>query len=58
MAMYLAWEVCGLRQREIGEEFGISLFAVSKAIWRVEKVRREDGRVAKAVDKLIAAVQA
>lgn len=32
--MTLAWEVCGLGQREIGRECGVGPYAVSKAIAR------------------------
>jgi hypothetical protein len=35
VAMALAWEVCGLNQREISRQFGVGPYAVSKASGRV-----------------------
>jgi putative transposase len=52
VAMALAWEVCGLNQREIGQEFGVSPYAVSKAIARAATLAAETGRVGRAVRQL------
>jgi predicted RNA polymerase sigma factor len=46
--MALAWEVCGLNQREIGRQFGVGPYAVSKAIARATELAAEgsgSGRV-------------
>jgi putative transposase len=52
-AMALAWEVCGLGQREIGRQFGVGPHAVSKAIARMAALRRDGGTVGGAVERLI-----
>jgi putative transposase len=52
VAMALAWQVCGLNQREIGQEFGVSSYAVSKAITRAAKLAAETGKVGQAVRRL------
>jgi hypothetical protein len=48
----LAWEVCGLGQREIGREFGVGQHAVSKAIARTAALRRVGGTVGRALKRL------
>lgn len=58
VAIYLAWEACGLAQREIGPNFGVGYFAVSKAIRRAEQLAREDPRVAKVVSRLLTGFKA
>ena len=40
-AAYLAFEGCGISQREIGEYFKINQSAVSQAIGRLEKKWKE-----------------
>ena len=52
VAMALAWEVCGLGQREIGREFGVGPHAVSKAIAQVAALRRGGGKVGRALERL------
>ena len=52
VAMALAWEVCGLNQREIGQEFGVSAYAVSKAIARAADLAAETGKMGRAVRQL------
>ena len=52
VAMALAWDVCGLNQREIGQEFGVSPYAVSKAIARAAGLAAETGKVGRAVRQL------
>jgi len=52
-AMTLAWEICGLGQREIGREFGVSPHAVGKAIALTAAMRREGGKVGRALAGLI-----
>jgi hypothetical protein len=49
VAMALAREVCGLGQREIGGDFGVGPHAVSKAIARSAALRRERGKVGRAL---------
>jgi len=51
--MTLAWEICGLGQREIGREFGVSPHAVGKAIALTAAMRREGGKVGRALAGLI-----
>jgi REP-associated tyrosine transposase len=58
LAMYLAWEFCGMTQREIGEAFGVGHFAVSKAIRRAQQRQQADKQVAKVTSRLITAFQA
>lgn len=58
LAMYLAWEVCGMPQHKIGEAFGVGHFAVSKAIRRAERLQHQDKRLAKMVARLITTFQA
>ena len=53
VAMYLAWEMGGMTQREIGAAFGVGYFAVSKALRRVAQLQRDDRRVARTVSRLI-----
>jgi hypothetical protein len=55
--MYLAWEVCGLTQRAIGDAFGVSYFAVSKALRRAEQLQHDGGRLARTVSRLITDIQ-
>ena len=50
--MALAREVCGLGQREIGREFGVGPHAVSKAIARTAALRKEGGKVGRALERL------
>jgi len=57
VAMYLAWEVCGMTQREIGDAFGVSYFAVSKALRRAEQLGRAGGPLARTVSRLITDIQ-
>ena len=52
VAMALAWEVCGLGQREIGRAFGVGPHAVSKAIARAAALRQEGGKVGRHVARL------
>jgi len=52
VAMALAWEVCGLGQREIGRVFGVGPHAVSKAIAQTAALRREGGTVGRALERL------
>jgi len=52
VAMVLAWEVCGLSQREIGQAFGVGPYAVSKAITRAANLAAETGKVGRAVRQL------
>lgn len=49
VAMALAWEVCGLRQREIGRQFGVSPYAVSKAIARAGALAASKGRTGRLI---------
>ena len=51
-AMALAWEIAGLRQREIGRQFGVGAHAVSKAIARTAALRAGGGRVGRALARL------
>ena len=50
--MALAWEVCGLGQREIGRAFGVGPHAVSKAIAQTAALRRAGGKVGRALQRL------
>ena len=54
VAMALAWEVCGLGQREIGRAFGVGPHAVSKAMAQTAALRREGGKVGRALERLTA----
>jgi putative transposase len=58
VAIFLAWELCGLTQSEIGQSFGVGHFAVSKAIGRAQELQRTDPRVAKLVSRLLTEIQA
>jgi putative transposase len=51
-AMALAWEACGLGQREIGRDFGVGPHAVSKAIAQTAALRREGGKAGQALARL------
>jgi putative transposase len=57
-ALCLAWELCGLSQRELGQAFGVSHFAVSKAIHRAQQLRQHDKQFDRMIDKLTATLQA
>ena len=52
VAMALAWEVCGLGQREIGRAFGVGPHAVSKALARTATLRQAGGKVGRQVARL------
>ena len=52
MAMALAWEVCGLNQREIGRQFGVGPYAVSKAIARATELAAEGGGSGRVIRRL------
>lgn len=52
VAMALAWDVCGLGQREIGRQFGVGPHAVSKAMVRTAALRRGGGKVGRALKRL------
>jgi putative transposase len=52
VAMALAWEVCGLDQREIGRHFGVGPYAVSKAIARARELAGAAGGTARAIRRL------
>jgi putative transposase len=57
VAMSLGWELCGLTQRELGQAFGVSHFAVSKAIRRAEQLRQQNRQVRKIAGRLITTFQ-
>ena len=57
VAMAVAWEQCGLTQREIGRAFGVSGYAVSKAAARVVDLAATNGRVRQALTRLKSNVQ-
>jgi len=52
IAMALAWEECGLEQKEIGREFGVGAHAVSKAIARAGALRGVGGRLGREIKRL------
>jgi putative transposase len=52
VAMALAWEVCGLNQREIGRQFGVGPYAVSKAIARATELAAEGGGSGRVIRRL------
>ncbi|MBI4517048.1 MAG: transposase [Deltaproteobacteria bacterium] len=58
LAMWLVWELCGLRQREVGAAFGVGHFAVSKAIRRAQRLQQSNRQVAKVASRLITTFQA
>jgi hypothetical protein len=51
-AVALAWEVCGLGQREIRREFGVGPHAVSTAIAQTAARRREASKIGRALKRL------
>jgi chromosomal replication initiation ATPase DnaA len=55
--MCLAWELCGLSQRELGQAFGVSHFAVSKAIHRAQQLRQHEKQLDRMIEKLTATLQ-
>lgn len=57
VAMAVAWETCGLTQREIGHTFGVGPYAVSKAIARAAALTAQKGSVGKTIMKLKSNVQ-
>ncbi len=57
VAMWVAWQVCGRTQRELGEAFGVTYYAVSKAIDRVERGIREERRRARGAREIMAYFQ-
>jgi len=46
-ALVLAWELCGLSQREIGAAFGVGPYAVTKAVARFSERMSNDARLRK-----------
>jgi len=52
VAMALAWEVCGLPQRQIGREFGVSPYAVSKAVVRARALAASQGKPGSVIRRL------
>jgi len=57
VAMYVAWRVCGLTQREIGGCFGVSGYAVSRAIALVTREAQAEPRSAHIVNSLITSLK-
>jgi REP element-mobilizing transposase RayT len=57
VAMALAWEVCGLTQREVGRAFGVGPYAVGKAAARAAALTARNDRVGRTVRKLKSNVQ-
>jgi hypothetical protein len=57
VAMAVAWETCGLTQREIGHTFGVGPYAVSKAIARTAALAAQKGTLGKTIMKLKSNVQ-
>jgi REP-associated tyrosine transposase len=56
-AMALAAEVCGLSQREIGREFGVGAYAVSKAQAKVAELEAGGGKVGRKIERLKSSFQ-
>ena len=57
MAMALAWEVCGLSQREIGRIFGVGPYAVAKTRARLAQRMAADRKLRRQLDRLKSNVQ-
>jgi len=57
VAMALAWEVCGLTQREVGQAFGVGPYAVGKAAARSANFTAINARVGRMVGRLKSNVQ-
>jgi hypothetical protein len=57
VAMALAWEMCGLTQREIGRAFGVGPYAVAKAAARATELTTSKGSVGKTIRRLKSNVQ-
>lgn len=57
VAMALAWEMCGLTQREIGRAFGVGPYAVAKAAARTTELAASNGSVGKTITYIKSAVQ-
>ncbi len=57
VAMYLGCNLCGLTQRAVAVEFGVSHFGISKAIRRVEELKRTNRTVTKMIDRVSTALQ-
>ena len=57
VAMALAWELCGLTQREIGRAFGVGPYAVSKAVARAGPLALSNRRVRNAITRIKSNVQ-
>jgi REP element-mobilizing transposase RayT len=53
VAMWLAWELSGKSQREIGRAFAVGAFAVSKGIRRAEEMKAADRRVARVIRAIL-----
>ena len=55
--MALAWEMCGLTQREIGRAFGVGPYAVAKAAARTTELAASNGSVGKTITYIKSTVQ-
>lgn len=56
-ALALAWELCGLSQREIGAAFGVGPYAVTKAVARFAVRMSNDARLQKQLAQIKSNVQ-
>jgi putative transposase len=56
-AIHLAWELCGLTQRELGSAFGVTHFAVSKTIRRAAALLAHDSTFRKLTGKAATVLQ-
>ena len=56
-ALTLAWEMCGLTQREVGRAFGVGPYAVAKAAARFGNRTRTEARLRKRIAMIKSNVQ-